>query len=117
VLDDAEGHHVVEREQRGRIAGAAEAVPGQQVARRLDRDELLPPGAGRAAALRREGLLSSMGRVAQPREVAEVVAFLLSSRASYVSGAAITVDGASTARCYPYESPTPAPSPEGADAP
>ena len=55
-----------------------------------------------AEAIRQEGLLSPLGRVAQPMEVAEVVAFLLSDRASYVSGAAIVVDGASSARCFAY---------------
>lgn len=34
-----------------------------------------------------------MGRIGEPREVAEVVAFLLSSRASYMTGACIPVDG------------------------
>jgi NAD(P)-dependent dehydrogenase (short-subunit alcohol dehydrogenase family) len=56
----------------------------------------------RDEALRREGELAPAGRVAQPEEVAEVVAFLLSDRASYVSGAEIVVDGASSARCYAY---------------
>jgi 3alpha(or 20beta)-hydroxysteroid dehydrogenase len=35
-----------------------------------------------------------IGRMAEPREVAEVVAFLISDAASYVSGAEIAVDGA-----------------------
>jgi NAD(P)-dependent dehydrogenase (short-subunit alcohol dehydrogenase family) len=34
--------------------------------------------------------------------MAEVVAFLLSERASYVNGAEIVGDGGATARCYPY---------------
>jgi NAD(P)-dependent dehydrogenase (short-subunit alcohol dehydrogenase family) len=53
-------------------------------------------------ALKREGALSPMSRVGEPAEVAEVVSFLLSDRSSYVSGAAIPVDGATTARCYAY---------------
>ena len=53
-------------------------------------------------ALKQEGELSPMARVGEPAEVAEVVSFLLSDRSSYVSGAAIPVDGATTARCYPY---------------
>jgi NAD(P)-dependent dehydrogenase (short-subunit alcohol dehydrogenase family) len=53
-------------------------------------------------ALRREGEISPIGRVGEASEVAEVVSFLLSDRSSYISGAAIPVDGATTARCYPY---------------
>jgi NAD(P)-dependent dehydrogenase (short-subunit alcohol dehydrogenase family) len=68
-------------------------------------DVTLPPGVPREEALREQGQLSPMGRIAQPAEIAEAVAFLLSDRASYISGASIVVDGASTARCFPYPIP------------
>jgi len=53
-------------------------------------------------ALRKEGEIATIGRIGQASEIAEVVGFLLSERASYLSGAAIPVDGGATARCYPY---------------
>jgi len=62
----------------------------------------LPPGVDRDEALRREGELAPMLRVGQPAEMAEVVAFLLSDRASYVNGAEIVADGGAVARVFPY---------------
>ena len=65
----------------------------------------LPPGPEREQAVREAGRLAPLGRVGQPEEVAEVVAFLLSERASYVNGAYIVVDGGASARCFAYPVP------------
>jgi NAD(P)-dependent dehydrogenase (short-subunit alcohol dehydrogenase family) len=68
-------------------------------------DSVLPPGLPRDEAIRREGELATLGRIARPEEVAEVVCFLLSERASYVTGASLLVDGGAAARCFPYLPP------------
>ena len=59
----------------------------------------LPTDLRREEALRREGGLAPLGRIGQPAEIADTVAFLLSDRASYITGAEIVVDGGATARC------------------
>jgi 3-oxoacyl-[acyl-carrier protein] reductase len=42
-----------------------------------------------------------LGRIAVPEDIADLVAFLASERASFVSGICITVDGGSTRGVYP----------------
>ena len=55
--------------------------PGPIASEGSDRDE-----AGRPVA-------SPLGRMGRPRDVADLVTFLASERASFITGVAITVDG------------------------
>jgi NAD(P)-dependent dehydrogenase (short-subunit alcohol dehydrogenase family) len=47
--------------------------------------------------------LAPLARIGTSEDIAEVVAFLLSERSSFVTGTALVADGGATARCYPFE--------------
>ena len=51
-------------------------------------------GVDLAEARRREADAVPLGRIATPEEIADVVAFLCSDRASYLTGVTIGMDGA-----------------------
>jgi NAD(P)-dependent dehydrogenase (short-subunit alcohol dehydrogenase family) len=53
-------------------------------------------GVSEEEALRLMSQSAPMKRLARPEEIADVVVFLASGRASYVSGAIVNVDGAAT---------------------
>lgn len=60
--------------------------------------ELVDHRGGGEDAWARAHQLSPIGRIARPEEVAQTIVWLLSDQASYVSGAALSVDGALTGR-------------------
>ncbi len=68
-----------------RVNGIA---PGGTATEMMEEWEAATPGIIEASTV-----ATPLGRMAEPREVAEVAAWLLSDRASYVTGAIIPVDG------------------------
>ena len=59
----------------------------------LDQSQELSGAASREEALAKAGAKRPIGRLAEPAEIAAAIVFLCSERASYVSGAAWSVDG------------------------
>ena len=59
----------------------------------LDQSQAMSGAASREEALEAAGAKRPIGRLADPAEIAAAIVFLCSERASYVSGAAWSVDG------------------------
>jgi NAD(P)-dependent dehydrogenase (short-subunit alcohol dehydrogenase family) len=61
--------------------------------------QMLDPGndAGRAARLQKMADAIPLGRIAQPRDIAAVIAFLASDDAAFITGAMLPVDGGNSA--------------------
>jgi len=53
-------------------------------------------GISEAEAMQRTTARIPLGRMAEPREIADAVVFLASPRASYISGVSLTMDGVMT---------------------
>ena len=83
----ARGHH---RQRRVPRADADARVAGARRARRQNAER---SGSDREAALAAVAAGRPLGRLAEPDEIAGVIAFLCSARASYVTGAAWSADG------------------------
>jgi NAD(P)-dependent dehydrogenase (short-subunit alcohol dehydrogenase family) len=76
-----------------RVVGVNPALTNtERVAEGLRADAVML-GITEQEALRRSEERIGMGRMAEPEEIAQVVAFLASDRASYVSGTTVTMDG------------------------
>jgi 3-oxoacyl-[acyl-carrier protein] reductase len=73
--------------------GPAESEMWMEPGGLLDQSQALSGAASRAEALENAGAKRPIGRLAEPTEIAGAIVFLCSERASYVSGAAWSVDG------------------------
>jgi 3-oxoacyl-[acyl-carrier protein] reductase len=73
--------------------GPAESEMWMQPGGLLDQSRELSGAASREEALAEAGAKRPIGRLADPAEIAAAIVFLCSERASYVSGAAWSVDG------------------------
>jgi 3-oxoacyl-[acyl-carrier protein] reductase len=73
--------------------GPVEAEMWMEPGGLLDQSMEMTGDGSREEALKTAGSKRPIGRLAQPEEIADTIAFLCSERASYVAGAAWSVDG------------------------
>ncbi|HEY6732101.1 MAG TPA: SDR family oxidoreductase [Solirubrobacterales bacterium] len=73
--------------------GPVEAEMWMEPGGLLDQSHALSGASSREQALAEAGAKRPIGRLAQPEEIAAAIVFLCSGRASYVAGAAWSVDG------------------------
>jgi 3-oxoacyl-[acyl-carrier protein] reductase len=73
--------------------GPAESEMWMEPGGLLDQSHAMSEAASREEALAAAGAKRPIGRLAEPAEIAAAIVFLCSERASYVSGAAWSVDG------------------------
>ena len=73
--------------------GPAESEMWMEPGGLLDESQAMSGASSRAKALEAAGAKRPIGRLADPAEIAAAIVFLCSARASYVSGAAWSVDG------------------------
>jgi len=66
---------------------------GMHLALELDQSQRVGGHASREEALEAAGAKRPIGRLAEVEEIADAIVFLCSDRASYVAGAAWSVDG------------------------
>jgi NAD(P)-dependent dehydrogenase (short-subunit alcohol dehydrogenase family) len=77
-------------------AWAAEFSPSGVRVNAIAAGPVLTPGAA-PERIEAFGVMTLLSRAAQPSEIAEILAFLASPKASYVTGAVIAADGGRTA--------------------
>ncbi|GMG81363.1 hypothetical protein LNKW23_05760 [Paralimibaculum aggregatum] len=81
------------------LVGLVQVLAAEHGRQGIRVNALLPGGTRTAmagtdpAVLERVAGLHALGRIAEPAEIAEAAAFLLSERASFVTGAAVLADG------------------------
>jgi NAD(P)-dependent dehydrogenase (short-subunit alcohol dehydrogenase family) len=73
-------------------------LPGMTRNKKVDQHLSSLPANERPAALKKMADTIPLGRIADPRDIGDLVVFLSSERASYITGATIPVDGGVTAR-------------------